>query len=471
MQNSDKFLNHLESILATRASKSQLRKLTTLDSSPAHPLADFSSNDYLSLASDPVLHATFLAELASAKSTTLISPTRTTGSGGSRLLDGNSRYAEALEHDLARVHGAPAALLFGSGYDANVAVYTCIPQPGDVVVYDEYIHASVHDGMRASRAAKLYPFAHNCVKDVHVKRGKNKTRQLESLEQVLKKVDELHGPSTRVFVAIESVYSMDGDVAPLADIVSIIFERHNRSSYTMGPTYLIVDEAHATGVLGAPKGPALGLVNAESLESACLVRVHTFGKAVGAAGAVVLCPRVLREYLVNYARPFIYSTAPPLAALAAVRASYALLGASLQCAGITNLSATAVLAATRHDTLWARTTHLHTRLRALFPEPGPSPPSVPRIEYAAVGSDIPASSIFAVRCAGPADTRARALAAYCQARGFIVRAIVYPTVPRGMERVRVCVHEGNSVEEIEGLLACMCAWQELQSAREISAKL
>lgn len=276
--------------LDKRRSQSTIRQLTI----PGPNSVDFSSNDFLSLASNTEIRESFLRELHR-------SP-HATGSGGSRLLDGNSTYAEILEREIAAFHRAPAGLLCNSGFDANVGLFSCLPQPGDVVVYDEFIHASVHDGMRLSRAERCVCFLHNDVS------------ALRSVLQSLLEDVEIQEGQKNVFVAVETVYSMDGDVAPLKEIVGLMKE-----VFPAKNGYLIVDEAHSTGVYG-PQGR--GLVSQLGLESDVAVRLHTFGKALACNGAILLCSPLIREYLINYARPLIYTTFMSYPALAAIKASY-----------------------------------------------------------------------------------------------------------------------------------------------------
>jgi 7-keto-8-aminopelargonate synthetase-like enzyme len=239
-------------LLNRRVSNSTLRKLTL----PQKGQVDFSSNDFLSLSTSEQLKAAFLEEL---QRTGLPQ-----GSGGSRLLDGNSEYAEALEREIARFHGAEAGLLFNSGFDANAGFFACVPQAGDVIVYDELVHASVHDGMRLSRAAKTIPFKHNSVND------------LTAVLQGLAAEDE---GERNTFVAVESIYSMDGDVAPLKEIVAAV-----EGVVGVERSYVVVDEAHSTGVLG-PQGR--GLVCDLGLEHRIFARLHTFGKALASNGGAL----------------------------------------------------------------------------------------------------------------------------------------------------------------------------------------
>ncbi|KAF5664336.1 acetyltransferase [Fusarium heterosporum] len=245
-----KLEDQLAAQLASREKRSQLRKLTTF---PAENI-DFSSNAYLSLSSVP--------ELSSAYQSLIESHTASPpllGSGGSRLLDGNSELAEDLERDIALFHNAPAGLLFNSGFDANVGLVSCLPQPGDVVVYDELIHASAHDGMRLGRAGERISFKHNCVQ------GKG------GLESILMTM----GHERSVFILVEGVYSMDGDVAPLKEIVNCVKRRLPTNGY------IIVDEAHSTGIFGT-RGK--GLVCELGIEKDIFARLHTFGKAMSSFG-------------------------------------------------------------------------------------------------------------------------------------------------------------------------------------------
>lgn len=264
----------LADLLTRRQSLDRLRRLTTV---PAG-VTDFSSNAYLSLSSHPEVQRAFLARLESS----VIggsSGLGILGSGGSRLLDGNSALAESLEGRIAAFHRAPAGLLFNSAMDANVGLFSCVPQPGDVVVYDELIHASVHDGMRLSRAGRRVPFAHNCVYAGPARSRDQQTavaKELMGLEAVLRGFQEGADGTRNVFVVVEGLYSMDGDVAPLKDIVECV-ER----CLPRGNGYIIVDEAHSTGIFG---DRGRGLVSELGLEDRVWARVLGFGKAMGCAG-------------------------------------------------------------------------------------------------------------------------------------------------------------------------------------------
>ena len=248
----------LVAALASRDARSIRRQLPSPN---AASLADFTSNDYLSLASSPLLRSHFLHRLSDAA--------HILGSGGSRLLVNGHAHAQ-LETRLKNFFGSEEALLFNSGFDANTAFFECVPQPGDVVVYDEHVHASVHDGLRASRIGPgdRLRFRHNDVAD---------------LRRVLGGVRERPRVCGSVFVAVESVYSMDGTVLPLREVCDAVEGANG---------YLVVDEAHATGLYG-PQGK--GRVAMAGLEHRVLARLCTFGKALGASGGESDSPLRLRE--------------------------------------------------------------------------------------------------------------------------------------------------------------------------------
>jgi len=222
------------------------------------PLVDFNSNDYLSLSKSRALRTHFLQKLSEAPDIL--------GSGGSRLLVNGRAHAE-LETRLANFFKSEAALLFNSGFDANVGFFSCIPQPGDVVVYDEYIHASVHDGMRASRTdrERQCSFGHNSIDDLR--------RVLLHSRQA---IPGLQSGKSNLFVAVESLYSMDGTFAPLTQIVELLDEL-----FPWKNAYLIVDEAHSTGIYGHQGRGRVALLG---LEERVFARLHTFGKALAATG-------------------------------------------------------------------------------------------------------------------------------------------------------------------------------------------
>lgn len=258
------------SLISRRRSRSLLRRLTTVPPGTV----DFSSNDYLSLSTNPDIRHAFLNLLGEegqrsrpGRVEPSTPPPPQLGSRGSRLLDGNHPFADSLEALIAAHHSSPSALLFTSGFDANVGLFSCAPQPGDFIVYDELIHASVHDGMRLSRvpAGRRLPFRHNSVNGLR-----------EVLGELAGGEGGANDGNANVFIAVEAVYSMDGDLAPLREMVDVVQEVLPR-----GNGYLIVDEAHATGIFGQR---GRGLCCELGLEDRVFARVVTFGKAVGSQG-------------------------------------------------------------------------------------------------------------------------------------------------------------------------------------------
>ena len=362
--------NKLEEALTARKSAGLMRQLRQNAVG-----VDFSSNDYLGLSRSPELKERIDARLAAETSCLL-------GSTGSRLISGNDAEIEALEAKIADFHHAPAALLFGSGYAANTGIFSCLAGTGDTLVLDELIHASMIDGARLSKADRII-FKHN---------------DLGSLEQAL-----TQAKGTKV-VGIESVYSMDGDVAALADIVDLA-ERFDAS--------VIVDEAHSTGILG-PDGR--GLVVAEGLEDRIFARVHTFGKALGLHGAAIVGSDLLRNYLMNFARSFIYATAPPPHLVASAAAAYASLLEIQE----------------KRDRLFA--------LIECFRRHCADSP------YRWLDSDTWIQALII-----PGNQAVRNIANELRAQSFWTVPIVSPTVPVGMERIRICLHAFNTEEEIERL--------------------
>jgi len=372
---------NLQHILQQRKEQSLFRSLRTKEN-----LADFCSNDYLGFSQRIKLNS----EIYSFPS----------GATGSRLLAGNTQFVEELEQEIAEFHGAEAGLIFNSGYDANVGLLSCIPQKNDVLFTDELIHASMIDGARLSYATR-YKFRHNDVEDLERKIAPQPPEG-ESKSDVKLNLNISPLGVRGLFVAIESVYSMDGDLANLSEI-STLCERYGAN--------LIVDEAHATGVFGK-KGR--GLVSELGLENKVFARVVTFGKALGCHGAIVLGSKVLRDYLINFARPFIYSTAAPHHTHESVRQAYQLLKSPDFSNG------------KLHD------------LISFFKKEASQITDLQLI-------DSP-SAIQCIIISG--NERCRLVASELQKSGLDIRPIVSPTVAKGKERLRICLHDFNTEEEI-----------------------
>jgi 8-amino-7-oxononanoate synthase len=317
---------------------------------------DFASNDYLGLACSPELRAAVREALDRGVAV---------GSGGSRLLRGNDPEHEALEAEAAAFFGSEAALYFSTGFAANSAIFSTLPAGRDLIVHDALIHASTHEGMRLGRATAVSA-AHNDV---------------EAFAQAIRDW-RAGGNKGRVWIAVESLYSMDGDRAPLAELAALADREE---------AFLIVDEAHATGVFGPDgRGLAAALDGRDNV-----IALRTCGKALGCEGALVCCPRPLADTLINRARGFIFSTAPSPLAAAAVRASLRLL----------------------RDQPERR-----ARLDALV---------------AFAGTRLPATGTQIIPLILGDDARTMAVAATLQERGFDVRGIRPPTVPPGTSRLRI----------------------------------
>lgn len=337
---------------------------------PENNLIDFCSNDYLGFAKSTELKERIEKEIAGL-------PYYLNGSTGSRLLSGNSNYTEDLEQQIAQFHKAEAGLIFNSGYDANVGLFSSLPQRGDTIISDELIHASIIDGVRLSHANR-YTFKHN---------------DLESLEAKLKQAKGI------CYVVIESVYSMDGDTPPIAEIL-LLTEKYNAA--------LIVDEAHALGL------HQRGLVCELGLEDRIFARVITFGKALGCHGAIVLGSNIVREYLINFARSFIYTTAASVHQVASIKIAYQML----------NEAGKEINALKNNINLFNQQV---------------KPPVQPLI-----------SSISAIHCLPVyGNHNARTVALQVQNAGLDVRAILSPTVPVGEERLRICLHAFNTAAEMK----------------------
>lgn len=341
---------------------------------------DFSSNDYLGLASCKRLGEAVAAAIA--RGTPV-------GATGSRLLRGNAPEHEALESDAAAFFVADRALFFGSGYIANFALLTALPQKGDLLVLDQLAHASMHEGAQAGRA-EFKLAAHNDV---------------NAVEDAITRW-RAEGGMGRVWIAVESLYSMDGDYAPLESLVALA-DRHE--------AFLVVDEAHATGVWG-PDGRGLATAF-EGRDN--IVALHTCGKALGASGALVTGPRTLCDFLVNRCRPFIYATAPsPLMAVAAREA-------------LTMLSDEPMRRVQLRERIAFAGRQLAERCGVV--------PSGSQIQPFVIGDN---------KCT-------MAVAAALQARGFDIRGIRPPTVPEGTSRLRISltlnVDEADISDMVEAL--------------------
>lgn len=358
MQKSNNIQYRLQEKLEERAQSNSLRKLQVKEG-----LIDFCSNDYLG----------FSRNLKPEKS-------HEYGATGSRLISGNSKLFNRLESKIADFHQAESGLIFNSGYDANLGLFSCVAAKGDTIIYDQYIHASIRDGIRLSNA-RSFAFAHN---------------DLQALEKKIKQA------SGTIFIAVESVYSMDGDIVPLKEIVEV-GKKYNAE--------IIIDEAHATGVVGSC---GEGLAQYLGLEKEIFARIHTFGKAMGCHGAIVLGSTTLRNYLINFARSFIYTTALSEHSLFAIDAAYSQLKST--------------------DSL--RKLHQNIRFfQSLLSQ---------KLRERSILSDSPIQCLLV-----PGNSTVKRIEGELQENGFDIRAIMHPTVEEGKERIRICIHSFNSEQEIK----------------------
>lgn len=346
---------------------------------------DFASNDYLGLSRDPWI-AQAVAD-AVGRGVSL-------GSGGSRLLRGNAPEHEALEHKAARFFGSESALYFSSGFAANTALFSTLPQRGDLILADELIHASAHDGLRLARAEHRFT-RHNDV---------------DAIETAIRQW-RIAGGKGRAWIAFETLYSMDGDVAPVADLARLAARED---------AWLLFDEAHATGIYG-PQGKGLA-ATVEGQDN--VVSLHTCGKGLGAEGALVCASKTVIDYLVNRARPFIFSTAP--SPLMAVAVSAAL------------------------DRV-AQADDLRARLMALRDHAD---------QTICTHLGLPASKSQIIPVILGEDKRTMRIAQALQAAGFDIRGIRPPTVPRGTSRLRLSLTLNVDERDISALGIAMAEAME-----------
>lgn len=365
------FPKKLQQKISQRVAQNSLRKLGKENS-----LIDFSSNDYLGFAKSEVIFNKTHQFLVDNNS-------KVNGATGSRLLSGNHKLYTEVEKQLAKLHNSETALVFNSGYDANIGFFASVPQRGDIILYDEFIHASIRDGIQLSNA-KSFKFKHN---------------DLIHLEELLKRV---HQNDIEIYVITESVFSMDGDSPDLVTISQITNKHTN--------VHLVIDEAHALGVFG------FGLIQKLQLENAVFATIITFGKGLGCHGAAILGSEQLQQYLVNFARSFIYTTGLSPHALATIKIAYDELSIS-----------------NSKEQLQQNIQHFTSESN--------------RLQLSFIESS---SAIHCCIISG--NERVKNIALQLQKSGFEVKPILSPTIPLNQERLRFCLHAYNSKEEITDVL-------------------
>lgn len=365
--------------LQQREQNLALRKLPL-----ANHLIDFASNDYLGFAHSEVIFNKTHQFL-------LDKNIRINGATGSRLLSGNHHVYQEAEDFIAIFHQVESALIFNSGYDANVGFFSAVPQRNDVILYDALCHASIRDGIQLSNA-KSYKFEHNDLED------------LENLIQKFKSEEK------EIYIVTESVFSMDGDCPEIENLV-ILSEKHR--------CLLVIDEAHALGVFGEQ---GEGLIQSLGFHNQVFARIMTFGKGLGCHGAAILGSQQLKEYLVNFARSFIYTTGLSPHSVATILVAYHEL--ENQKEAIQKLRQNIILFNQEKNLLGLKPLFVRSK------------------------SSIQSAII-------PGNEKVKAIARQFQDKGFDVKAILSPTVPEGQERLRFCLHSYNTKEEISAVFVCL----------------
>ncbi|MGC4041234.1 MAG: pyridoxal phosphate-dependent aminotransferase family protein [Flavobacterium sp.] len=382
----NQFPKSLQQKLNHRKEHNALRQLPT-----SNDLVDFASNDYIGFAkNESIFHNTHQCLLDK--------NTKTNGATGSRLLSGNHILYKETEGFIADFHQSESALIFNSGYDANVGFFSSVPQRNDVILYDELCHASIRDGIQMSNA-KAYKFAHN---------------DFEDLEKLLTKSQATDNRQpANLFVVTESVFSMDGD-CPNLEQLTHLSEKYN--------AYFVIDEAHALGVFGKN---GEGLVQSLGLQDKIFARLMTFGKGLGCHGAAILGSENLRNYLVNFARSFIYTTALSPHSVATILESYKHLAKENEALG-----------QLKSNIIFFNQEKMRLGLKPMF-----------------------VYSKSAIQCAIiPGNEKVKSIAGQLQQNGFDVKPILSPTVPENQERLRFCLHSYNSHAEISNVLELLATF-------------
>ncbi|MFN3752971.1 aminotransferase class I/II-fold pyridoxal phosphate-dependent enzyme [Flavobacterium sp.] len=358
---------------------------------------DFSSNDYLGFAKNrDIFEETHQSLCAKGM--------RQNGATGSRLISGNHDLYVKTELYLSKFHQSEEALIFNSGYDANVGFFSAVPQRNDIILYDELCHASIRDGIQMSHA-KAYKFQHNDIEDLEkliIKFNISSAQFASGSGQ--------HS-TFNIYIVTESVFSMDGDCPNLEELVALT-EKY--------AAYLVIDEAHALGVFGSPEtSGGEGVIQSLGLQDKVFARIMTFGKGLGCHGAAILGSAELKSYLVNFARSFIYTTGLSPHSVATILQAYKHLGKDKE-----------VLQQLKSNILFFNQEKLRLGLKPMF-----------------------VYSKSAIQCAIiPGNDKVKSIATQLQQNGFDVKPILSPTVPEGQERLRFCLHSYNSEKEITQVL-------------------
>ena len=386
------FPKNLSAKLETRKQKNALRKLSL-----PNDLIDFASNDYIGFSKNRTIFEGTHQYLINNK---IIQ----NGATGSRLLSGNHKVYQEAENYIAKFHQSESALIFNSGYDANLGFFSSVTQKGDLILYDELCHASIRDGIQLSNA-KSYKFKHNDFEDLErliVNCNESKRGHLANTSNF-----QL---TTSIYIVTETVFSMDGDCPNMEEVVNVS-QKHG--------CYLVVDEAHALGVFGST---GEGLVQLLGLQDKIFARIITFGKGLGCHGAAILGSKELKDYLVNFARSFIYTTGLSPHSVATILIAYQYLETEKKSI----------------EQLRENIIHFNQEKTLLGLKP----------MFVRSKSAIQSAII-------PGNQNVKLIAKQIQEKGFDVKAILSPTIPEGQERLRFCLHSFNTKEEISEVLSLL----------------
>ena len=374
------FPEKLRRKIALRINENSLRKL-----GETHNMIDFCSNDYLGFA---------ISKELKNKTQHFLDDNKViqNGATGSRLISGNHNLYQVVEQELSLIHNVEATLIYNSGYNANLGLLSCIPQRNDIILYDEFIHASVRDGLQLSNA-KSYKFNHNDILDLE-----NKLKKLSNKKR---------GIDEEIYVITESVFSMDGDSPDIESMLTIC-EQYK--------AHFIIDEAHSLGVFGE-KG--LGKIQQLKLEQRIFARIITFGKSLGCHGAAILGSKELKQFLINYSRTFIYTTGLVPHSLAAIKSAYDFL-----------LCDEGLIQKRR---LQNNIHYFHKIVKKM------------NLNFIKSTSAIHC-------CIVSGNQKTKEIAKKLGENGFDVKPILSPTVTKGKERLRFCIHSYNTFQEIDKVL-------------------
>ena len=362
-------------------------------------LIDFSSNDYLGFAKSEIIFDKTHQYL-------VYKNLKINGATGSRLISGNHELYQETETFIANFHQSETALIFNSGYDANVGFFGCVPQRNDYIFYDALCHASIRDGIALSKA-KSFKFNHNDFEDLDLK--------IQKILNNISKFTTSNSQPTTIYIVTESVFSMDGDCPNLDELV-LVSEKYN--------CFLVIDEAHALGVFGSSETSlGQGLVQEYQLQDKVFARIVTFGKGLGCHGAAILGNQNLKNYLVNFARSFVYTTGLSPHSVATILLAYQ------------HLSQDEIeIKKLRENIIYFNQQKNLLGLKPLFVR------SKSAIQSAII----------------PGNENVKKIAKIMQENGFSVKAILSPTVPEGQERLRICLHSYDSEAEILKILQLIC---------------